>query len=320
MKTSHLWAGILVGLALVASTWSAVVVSPGPGRVTGSLTNVVLNEFTTNVSAAPIRVQGKMTFTQATTNQTNLTILGDFSLLGGRALTVGQGSDNSLPGGYSLQLAIDPTWTNVVLSYNGNNNYVSLSTSGWNPDAATTGTLPLGGAGAAWGRAWVTGLTNAGTTGLADTLTAVGAFQLPLHAAVSAIWTCTNATTGQGDWKSNVVSAYTLDNVATNGSANSNLTMNADVATRDVYATNNLSITNFAGLVAGSLKPVTWFITPLLVNRALVLPTLGGNQFGVHLYTNANNAIPSALLPTTNYALSITWRGTNGHITVSEWK
>ncbi len=112
-----------------------------------------------------------------------------------------------------------------------------------------------------------------------------------------------------------------LDNVATNSTANSNLTMNAVQGERDIYVTNNLSLTNFSNLPgSGQTRQVTWAIHPQLVNRSLVLPTLGGPQFGVQLFTNKDNQIPSTLLPTTNYILGIKWISTNGYISVTEWK
>ncbi len=119
---------------------------------------------------------------------------------------------------------------------------------------------------------------------------------------------------------SNFVIAINTLLVATNSTANSNLTINWDQGTQDIYATNNLSLTNQTGLATGTNKNTTLFITPLLVTRTIVYPTLGGASFGQRWFTNINSPMWTTLTAGNVYAVSLTARGTNVHATISEWK
>ena len=107
--------------------------------------------------------------------------------------------------------------------------------------------------------------------------------------------------------------------VATNSTANSNLVMNVDIGALTLYATNNISVTNFAGLAVGKGATITWWIYPQLVNRTLVLPTLNTPNLGVLIRTNANSPIYPTLTNGNMYALSLEWRNTNATISLSQW-
>lgn len=119
---------------------------------------------------------------------------------------------------------------------------------------------------------------------------------------------------------SNALFTNIVRNFATNGSANTNLTLAFDQGVEDWYPTNNLSLTNFTGLDGGKSKSIVRFITPQLVNRTVVWPTLGGASFGSYWYTNDNSFMWSTLTSGVTYALSITTRGTNAHVSITKWK
>ena len=110
--------------------------------------------------------------------------------------------------------------------------------------------------------------------------------------------------------------------VATNSTVNSNLTVNFLGTQRiKLYPTNNLSFTNFANLpLDGEERTVVYYVRPQLINRAIVWPTLGGNSFGVHVFTNANCPVWTTLTNGNLAILSITAVDTNLTILVSEVK
>lgn len=108
--------------------------------------------------------------------------------------------------------------------------------------------------------------------------------------------------------------------VATNSTVNSNITMNVNVGVLDLIITNNISVTNFSNLEAGTSKTVTWHIYPTLVNRTVVWPTLGAAGYGVRWYTNANAPMWTTLTQGVMYVASFEWRNTNCWPSISEWK
>lgn len=112
----------------------------------------------------------------------------------------------------------------------------------------------------------------------------------------------------------------TTDNVATNDTANSNLVVDVDISTRDIYLTNSISLTNWSNLAAGTSKNFVRFLSPILINRTVVYPTLGGTSFGIRTFTNANSPMWTTLTQGVTYALSGTTRGTSVHLSISEWK
>lgn len=111
------------------------------------------------------------------------------------------------------------------------------------------------------------------------------------------------------------------DFIPTNN-ASSNLTINfaAGPSVRDLYITNNITITNIVPPQAGFNSSVKLRIHPQLIPRGLLLPTPGGNQFGVRLLTNANNPIWPTLTNGVGYRLIFDAYGTNIDVTIAEWK
>lgn len=108
--------------------------------------------------------------------------------------------------------------------------------------------------------------------------------------------------------------------VATNDTANSNITVSMDIPTETIFATNNLSLTNITGLLAGTSKNKVLYLKPQLVNRTLVLPSLGAPSFGTYLYTNSNSQIWTTITNGRSYILTLDAEGTNIYTTISEWK
>lgn len=106
--------------------------------------------------------------------------------------------------------------------------------------------------------------------------------------------------------------------VATNSTANTNLTVDFNQAVQSFYLTNHASLTNWINLNANQSKSVLIFLTASGGPYNLVFPTLGGASFGTRIYTNANSPIWGSI--TNRLALSITTEGTNAHFSMTEWK
>ena len=112
--------------------------------------------------------------------------------------------------------------------------------------------------------------------------------------------------------------AITFDTVLVSD-ANTNLTLNFNRASSDIYLTNSTTtFTNIAGLVSTNQANLTLRITPVGANRSITWPTLGGSSFGARFYTNANSPIWTTI--TNPVVVSMSAWGTNVHISMSEWK
>ena len=110
--------------------------------------------------------------------------------------------------------------------------------------------------------------------------------------------------------------------VATN-SSQSNIVINFNQPAVEIFATNNLSFTNYSGIVAGmgAAKNVRIHILPQLINRTVIWPTLGVPANGVQWKTNANSNMGWTTLTNGNeYVLSLSSRGTNIFASITEWK
>ena len=115
--------------------------------------------------------------------------------------------------------------------------------------------------------------------------------------------------------------------VATN-SSQSNIVINFNQPAVEIFATNNLSFTNYSGIVAGmgagrdsTAKNVRIHIIPQLINRTVIWPTLGVPANGVQWKTNANSNMGwTTLTNGSEYVLSLSSRGTNIFATITEWK
>ena len=115
--------------------------------------------------------------------------------------------------------------------------------------------------------------------------------------------------------------------VATN-SSQSNIVINFNQPAVEIFATNNLSFTNYSGIVAGmgvgrdsTAKNVRIHIIPQLIDRTVIWPTLGVPANGVQWKTNANSNMGwTTLTNGSEYVLSLSSRGTNIFATITEWK
>jgi hypothetical protein len=173
-------------------------------------------------------------------------------------------------------------------------------------------------------------MTNVTTTGsgavvrsnapTVTTLTALSTITASSDLSVGGDATIRAAKIGTLTVTNNTIYVLGTDNIATNSTANSNLTMNVNVAVRDLFITNNISVTNFSSLADATSKTVTWHIYPQLVNRTVVWPTLGTPNLGVYWRTNANAPMWTTLTQGVMYVVSIEWRNTNAWPAISEWK
>ena len=91
-----------------------------------------------------------------------------------------------------------------------------------------------------------------------------------------------------------------------------------------IYATNGLAFTNFIGLEADEgLLEKNLNLTVVVTNIESVpitYPTLGGDQFGVHLFTNENNTIWPSLTNIGRYLIKLKAQGTNIMIENTHWQ
>lgn len=107
--------------------------------------------------------------------------------------------------------------------------------------------------------------------------------------------------------------------MATNNGASSNVTVNFSGQRRiEIYLTNNITLTNFSGLIAGTFSDVAIHLIPQLINRGIGVPTLGAPSFGTYVHTNLNSPIWPTV--TNEVVLSISTRGTNQYWSMSEWR
>lgn len=120
--------------------------------------------------------------------------------------------------------------------------------------------------------------------------------------------------------RSNFVYTNIIENLATNDTANTNYVWDLNQGTAWVYPTNAISLTNFVNVETNKSKNTTRIFEPQLINRSVAYPTFGGPSFGVRIWTNANSQPWGTFTANVAYAVSITWNGTNGMLSVTEWK
>jgi len=125
---------------------------------------------------------------------------------------------------------------------------------------------------------------------------------------------------GGANLTSNLVFTNITKFLATNSTANTNLTLDLDQPYEVWYLTNNLSITNIVGSPTNRSKSILRFVPAQLVNRTVVYPTFGAPSFGVRIFTNANSQPWGTFTGGVAYAISITFMDTNGLLSVTEWK
>lgn len=123
---------------------------------------------------------------------------------------------------------------------------------------------------------------------------------------------------GTGTGSGQVLYGYPVnDFVATNSTANSNQTVNFNEGTREIYLTNNISITNFTGMLVGQNANVLWRVIPIGMNRNVVWPTAGASSFGMRFDTNAGSVLWPTFTNGMQYLLSFSGWNTNIVVTVS---
>lgn len=120
--------------------------------------------------------------------------------------------------------------------------------------------------------------------------------------------------------QSNVVFTNITTLLATNTTANTNVTMDFNQAVIDIYPTNNMSFTNIVNLPTNGVKSIIVRVTvPTGPIYNVVFPTLGGDQFGVHIFTNRNSPIFSTATGGLVQVYSLTAFNTNLHLSRTEW-
>ncbi len=181
--------------------------------------------------------------------------------------------------------------------------------------AATNGTLRVNGVASVSGLLSVDSGRFTNALRVDSTLTVSG--QASVHSGV----VTNRLTAGSVHVTSNITQTVLTHLVATNAAAVSNLTINVIPGQPTTfYLTNNVTLTNFAGLTADTETTVTLWFLPQLVNRTITLPTLGAPGYGVYWRTNAHNPIWTTYTNGTMVALSLVFRGTNIVASNTEWK
>lgn len=110
--------------------------------------------------------------------------------------------------------------------------------------------------------------------------------------------------------------------MATNNGSSSNVSLDLGGSSYrriEIYLTNNITITNFSGLITGTYGDVAIHLIPQLIPRGIGTPTLGGASFGTFVKTNVNSPIFTTVTNGTEYVLSISRRGTNQFWSMSLW-
>jgi hypothetical protein len=110
--------------------------------------------------------------------------------------------------------------------------------------------------------------------------------------------------------------------VPTNNSL-SNIVVNfAHTNSVDLYTTNNLTFTNWAGLLTGVESRKTIIIRPQLITRGINWGNLGLSNpgYGVAIATNAQNPLWLTVTSGVAYAVSFVANGTNIFPTITAWQ
>lgn len=119
---------------------------------------------------------------------------------------------------------------------------------------------------------------------------------------------------------SNLLALHSTNNLA---GAASNIVVNMDIAGLEVTVTNNITLTNYTGLVAGTTKTRVLFLQVTTGGPWSVTYPSDGASYGLYW---ATNCLPQANRPYTSltngstYVLSLTSRGTNMYAAMTEWK
>jgi len=138
----------------------------------------------------------------------------------------------------------------------------------------------------------------------------------------------TSDASGNGRWSSSITNLQSVGSdlltmlIPTN-SATSNLTVNFSVTNQvEIWFTNNLTFTNWAGFTDANASTWTAILRPQLINRGVNWGNLGlaNHGYGVAIGTNANNLLWTTLTNGQVYALSIARVRTNLFPTLTLWQ
>lgn len=118
----------------------------------------------------------------------------------------------------------------------------------------------------------------------------------------------------------NIAYLFSNVNVATNSTANTNITIDASLSFSVLYVTNNPSFTNWLSVGVGTNWNFTRIIKPMLVNRAAVWPALGAT-LGLFFQTNTGpgGTLWGTLTSGVTYAISGTTYDTNVLLSITAW-
>ena len=136
-------------------------------------------------------------------------------------------------------------------------------------------------------------------------------------------FTGTNTFTGRVDLQGEFSKKYTTLLVATNNDSVSNILVTFGGPDLELILTNNITLTNIAGLENGSVKDVTLFITPQAFDRTVAYPAVGTNGVGMVWSTNAYphfNVLSTTLTNGYTYVISMTSRGSNVFAAETRWR
>lgn len=143
-----------------------------------------------------------------------------------------------------------------------------------------------------------------------------GTWTIVISNQVVATWGANKLITFNG----NAAFTNILRSIATNGAAFTNMLVDLNQAYEVWDMTNNFAITNLVNVETNKAKPILRFIRPQLINRTVTYPAFQTPNFGVLLYTNANAQPWTTLTGGISYVLSLTMLGSNGLLTITEWK
>jgi len=107
---------------------------------------------------------------------------------------------------------------------------------------------------------------------------------------------------------------YALGSSNVHAGAASNLVVNFDLGSMRVFATNDLTLTNFAGLEAGEGtgdRNLTVHLIPAGGNRTVAYPTAGAASYGVRVWMVGGCSLWTTLTNGVRYKLILSAQGTN---------
>lgn len=107
--------------------------------------------------------------------------------------------------------------------------------------------------------------------------------------------------------------------IGTNNGAFTNISLSADYPRQEVWLTNNVSITNWSGITAGTAKDLRIHFLPQLVPRTITYPVFSAPALGMYWRTNVNSPMYTTFTNGVAHVLSISTRGTNVFVSLTLW-